>query len=74
MVELKSQQNLDFIMLSIVDILWEINTTIVLDGNDTEIIENIFWVKVTDNLADLWARLSRKKQIVPELTSYFNSL
>lgn len=70
--ELKAEQNLDFIMLSIVDILEEVNTTIVLDGKDSEILEEIFACKVEDNLANLWARLSRKKQIVPDLTQYFS--
>jgi len=74
MQELKQEQNLDFIMLSIVDILWEKNTSIILDGKDTEILERIFDCKVEDNLADLGARLSRKKQIAPNLTEYFNAL
>ena len=72
--ELKNEQNLDFIMLSVVDILQEINTTIVLDGDDTDIIEKVFWCKVQDNLGDLGNRLSRKKQIIPQLNDYFNSL
>lgn len=69
---LKAEQNLDFIMLSIVDILEEKNTTIVLDWNDTSILEEVFNTSVQDNLADLGARLSRKKQIAPDLTEYFN--
>ena len=73
MRELKQEQNLEFIMLSVVDILWEINTTITLD-EDTAVIEKVFWVTTQDNISDLWARLSRKKQIVPDLTEYFNNL
>ncbi len=73
MQELKQEQNLEFIMLSIVDILWEVNTTITLE-DDNKIIEEVFNVCVKDNLSDLWARLSRKKQIIPDLTTYFNSL
>ena len=74
MQELKSEESLDFIMLSIVDILEEKNTTIVLDGVDTEIVETVFQTTVSDNLADLGARLSRKKQVAPDLTEYFNAL
>lgn len=70
--ELKTEQWLDFIMLSIVDILWEKNMTIVQDGVDSRIIEEVFDSKVQDNVADLWERLSRKKQILPDLTMYFN--
>ncbi len=74
LAELKIEQKLDIIMLSIVDILWENNKTIVLDGFDSEVLENIFSVKVEENIADLGPRLSRKKQIIPDLTAYFNSL
>jgi len=69
--ELKSEQNLDFIMLSIVDILWEQNTTIVMDGEDSHILQEVFECEIYDNLANLGARLSRKKQIAPDLTKYF---
>ena len=69
---IKEKNNLNFIMLSVVDIIWEKNTSIVLEWKDTNIIENVFWYKVTNNLIDLKRRLSRKKQIVPELTDYFN--
>jgi len=72
MAEIKTESNLDFILLSVVDIIWEKNTSIVLDWKDTEIIEKVFNIKVENNLADLKRRLSRKKQIVPDLTSYFN--
>ncbi len=72
--ELKKEQNLDFIMLSIVDILGESNTTIVLDGHDSDLLSKVFHCEVKDNLADLWSRLSRKKQIAPDLTEYYNSL
>jgi len=69
---IKNNDNLEFILLSVVDIIWEKNTSIVLDGSDTEIIEQVFSTKVENNLADLKNRLSRKKQVVPELTNFFN--
>ncbi len=72
--EIKEKQKLDFIMVSIVDILNEKNTTLVLDGKDSDIIELVFWCTVLENQADLWARLSRKKQIIPELTQYLSAL
>jgi manganese-dependent inorganic pyrophosphatase len=61
-------------MFSVVDILQEKNTTIILNGDDTEVIEKVFLCTVQNNLADLGNRLSRKKQIIPQLTDYFNSL
>lgn len=73
MKELKSEQHLDFIMLCIVDILEEKNTTIILD-EDTSTLEEMFETTVEDNLADLGNRISRKKQLAPVATEYFKSL
>jgi len=73
MQNIKNNSWLDFIMLSIVDIIWENNTSLVLDWKDSDIIENIFEEKVKNNLVDLKRRLSRKKQIVPDLTKYFEN-
>lgn len=72
MQKIKKESWLDFIMLSIVDILNEKNTTIVADEEDAKIVEQIFGAKVINNVADLQARISRKKQIIPELTTHFN--
>lgn len=68
---IKEKDGLDFIMLSIVDIIGEKNTTIVLDGNDTQVVEAVFAAEVQNNLIDLKNRLSRKKQVIPVLTEYF---
>lgn len=70
--KIKKEAWLDFIMLSVIDILKEKNTTILWDEADFKVISDIFWVNVLDNLADLWSRISRKKQVIPELTAYFN--
>jgi manganese-dependent inorganic pyrophosphatase len=72
MEEIKEKDWLNFILLSVVDIIWEKNTSFVLNWKDTEIIEEVFNSKVNNNLVDLKRRLSRKKQIVPDLTNYFN--
>jgi len=69
---IKEKDWLNFILLSVVDIIWEKNTSIVLDWYETKIIEEVFSRKIENNLADLKIRLSRKKQIVPDLTNYFN--
>jgi manganese-dependent inorganic pyrophosphatase len=52
MSELKSEQNLNFIMLCVVDILEEKNTTIVLD-EDSQVLDTIFGSSTQENLADL---------------------
>lgn len=72
MQNIKNRDWLNFILLSVVDIIWERNTSIVLNWDDTKIIEDVFWEKVENNLVDLKRRLSRKKQIVPDLTNYFS--
>jgi manganese-dependent inorganic pyrophosphatase len=71
MQNIKEKEHLSFILLSVVDIIWEKNTSIVLDWDDSRIIEDVFKSKVENNLVDLKRRLSRKKQIVPDLTEYF---
>jgi len=72
MKEIKEKDWLDFILLSIVDIIDEKNISIVLDWFESEVISEVFNTKVIDNEADLKHRLSRKKQIIPDLTEYFN--
>ena len=72
MQKIKKDTKLDFIMLSVIDILNEKNITILSDDTDSEVIRDIFWTDVIANLADLWPRISRKKQVIPELTAYFN--
>lgn len=72
MQKIKTTDNLDIILLSIVDILNEKNTTIVYWETEELIIKNVFWIDTVDNLADLWNRLSRKKDIIPQLTEYFS--
>lgn len=69
--KIKIKDSLNFIILSIVDIINEKNTTIVLNWKDSEIMEKIFGLKVQNNLIDLKNRLSRKKQILPLISEYF---
>lgn len=73
MLKIKKENNLDFIILSVVDILNEKNITIVPTQDEANIIKIVFNSKTNDNLADLWKRLSRKKEIVPQLTEYFKN-
>lgn len=71
MKKIKKEDWLDFILLSVVDIFNEKNTSIVLNWFEEKIIEKVFWEKVENNLVNLWKRLSRKKQILPFLDKYF---
>lgn len=71
MKKIKTESGLDFILLSVVDILNETNTTFVVGELEEKAVQEVFGAATTDNLADLGNRLSRKKQIVPQLTEYF---
>lgn len=73
MEKIKLESNLNFILLSVVDIIWMKNTSFALDWEDSDIVKDIFKAEVIDNLADLKNRLSRKKQIIPDLTEYFTN-
>lgn len=73
MEKIKKDSNLNFIFLSVVDIIWMKNTSFVLNWEDANIVKEVFKTEVIDNLADLKARLSRKKQIIPDLTEYFTN-
>ncbi len=69
----KANDKLDYLFLSIVDIIGEKNLTILLDWEDSQITKDIFNCEIVDNVADLGNRLSRKKQIVPDVTKYFEN-
>lgn len=71
MERVKNRDELDFILFSIVDILNEVNTAFVLEGSDQDVIKATFGADTVDNIADLGNRVSRKKQIVPDLQRYF---
>ncbi|EKE28339.1 MAG: hypothetical protein ACD_3C00073G0001, partial [uncultured bacterium (gcode 4)] len=60
--DIKSRDWLDLILLSIVDILNEKNITFVIWEFEKKVIKDVFSIDTADNLADLWNRLSRKKQ------------
>jgi manganese-dependent inorganic pyrophosphatase len=71
LINLKQEQQLDMVMLSVVDILNEQNTTLVPTNIDADIIKNVFGSDTVDNLADLGNRISRKKQLAGPVTDYF---
>lgn len=70
--EIKAKNSLDIVFLSIVDILKEKNITFVLWDKEKQVIKDIYGVDTFDNMADLGNILSRKKQVVPQFTEYFN--
>ena len=71
--KIKIEQGVDFIMLSVVDILNEKNISIIANNEDAAVIAQVFHVETHDGLADLSDRISRKKQIAAPLAEYFTS-
>lgn len=67
----KAESGLAGVLLSVVDILRETNHTFVLSATEEKILTEAFGAPIVDGLADLGARISRKKQIVPALEAYF---
>lgn len=72
MKKIKNESWLTMMILSIVDILNEKNVTFAPEDFEIKVLKDVFWAETIDNLADLWSRISRKKQIIPQLTQYFS--
>ena len=72
-METKSKEaNLDIVLLLLTDILNE-GSQILVIGDKPEIIEKAFKVELNDNTAFLPGVLSRKKQVVPPITTAITS-
>lgn len=71
MDQVKAQDGLAGVLLSVVDILNETNRTLVLSATEGKVLSEAFGVTVDGPVADLGRRISRKKQIVPTLEGYF---
>lgn len=67
----KVKSGLSGILLSVVDILNETNRTLVVSGAEEKVVQEVFGAATVDGVADLGSRISRKKQIVPQLEEYF---
>ena len=69
--DIKQADNLDGILFSIIDILNKKNTTFFPDEFEAETIDRVFGVSMDDHVADMGGAISRKKQMVPQLTKAF---
>jgi len=72
MQEEKKRNNLKGILFSIVDIIKEKNLTLIPDEIEENVVRKAFKVDVKHRIADLGSRISRKKQIIPALETYFH--
>src|SRR5687767_15117551 len=67
MAEVKKQENVELLFLAITDIL-KVNTKIlILDEEEKEVAQKAFHGQVSDNIIDIGAKLSRKKDIAPPI-------
>ena len=71
MDQARAEGGLNGVLLSVVDILREHNTTLVLSATEEKVLREAVGVEAQDGRADLGGRISRKKQIVPVLEAYF---
>lgn len=71
---LKEETGLDGIFFSVVDIIGEKNITFVAGDLEKDAIKSAFGVDTTDFTADLGRRLSRKKELEPQVRAYFEKL
>lgn len=68
---LKEESGLDAIFFSVVDILEEKNMTFVVGDVEKAAILDAFGAETVDMVADLGKRLSRKKELEPQVRAYF---
>jgi len=66
--EKKLNQNLNYIYFTIVDILKQVCYLIVIDKKEQLVAEKVFGKTAIDSLIELPGVVSRKKQIIPQLT------
>ncbi len=69
----KAAAGLGGVLLSVVDILSETNRTLVASDSEAQVLRGAFGVSAQGQVADLGPLISRKKQIVPALETYFSS-
>ena len=72
MNSIKKREWLDYIFLSVVDILQQQNQTFVAWDVEAKVLEDVFDADIADWIADLWERISRKKQLAAPLSDYFS--
>ena len=68
----RDRGGLDGVFLFVVDILRETNQALVAGPDEEAVLRGAFGAEAVNGVADLGARISRKKQIVPVLEAYLS--
>jgi manganese-dependent inorganic pyrophosphatase len=71
---LKEETGIDAIFFSVVDIFQEKNTVFVVSDFEREVIKSVFGSETVAFSANLGKRLSRKKELEPQIRAYFEKL
>lgn len=72
-VEVKKEEWIDWLLLCIVDVLQGTNQALVVSDNELQLVKEVFASTTEHGVADLWARVSRKKQLAPDIDTWFHS-
>lgn len=73
LTNVKQKESVDLIFLVITDILKANSKLILLNGKETSIAENSFGGISSENILDIGAKMSRKKDIAPLIEKYLTS-
>lgn len=73
MKDMKSKDDLAYILFSVIDILNEKNHTFILWEPEAKLVKAVYGSETHNNVADLWERISRKKQLIPPLDEYLQN-
>lgn len=71
MINEKKTENLTGIFLSIVDIFKQQNFALIIGEAERTVLQEAFHVTIDGDIANLGSRISRKKDIIPDLEEYF---
>jgi manganese-dependent inorganic pyrophosphatase len=69
--ETKDARWVEYMLFCVIDILKEHNTTLVIWKEEEALLKNVFQVETNNCVADMWWRISRKKQLAKQLVEYF---
>lgn len=70
----KIRSNLVGFIFCIIDLISEINYTLIVSEYEETIVEETFNATTVDGVANLGPRISRKLQIIPPLEAHFNTI
>ncbi len=74
MKKLKDESGVDALFFSVVDIIAETNVAFVISDVEEAALQWAFGAETNDSVANLGKRLSRKKELEPQIRAYFEKI